>query len=756
MALISVAVARPGELFSYVNLEQRVRPDHLLRVLGTISVDRRSEVAKHVTYCRNCAALCGLEITEEGGTVTDIRGDRDHPISAGYFCIKGAATKAFHNGEDRLLNSMRRNAEGRFSPIGAELAMDEIHEKLIAIIAEHGVESVALYAGTGANCNALSVPMAKAWMDAIGSPYIFSSMTVDQSAKWVTAARMGVFATGKHRGPDVDVLMIVGSNPAASHGSFGLPPANAMKHVRSAKQAGMKLIVVDPRKTEIARAADIHVQLHPGQDATLFAGLIHMVLERNLADEVFCARFTMSRDRLRDAVDAFSPDYVAARTGVAIETLEQVVDMFTSARRKSAHSGTGPNMGPNSNLAEHMIETFTALCGGYRRAGDLLRNTGYYQGVPTREMVFPANRTWEGGAKLRTVDIGPIGGEYPTSRLPSEIIGNGDGKIRALIQVGGNLVKALPEPDRVIPVFRELELFVSVDTRETVTGRLAHYQIATSGHYEHYDMMAGLEYMAPATFVQMAKPLLQRPEGVIEDWEFFHGLARRMGKTLHMRRPYYGLAHRDIPGPEIAVIDDTKAEDLIRWLVDTGIGSYDELEKHPHGQSFKEAETIIEPAADDDGARLDLCPEDVEAELRVVRRTEDEVPGYPYRLIPRRLIEVMNSAYTGASQTRRRYPTNPIFMNEQDMGRLNVSDGGAVRLTSPTGGVVIGRVRKDLGLQPGVISMCHGWGNPDLPGEQDPDAFSGRLVSLDKDLEFINFMPRQSAVPVDVQRHESA
>jgi anaerobic selenocysteine-containing dehydrogenase len=193
---------------------------------------------------------------------------------------------------------------------------------------------------------------------------------------------------------------------------------------------------------------------------------------------------------------------------------------------------------------------------------------------------------------------------------------------------------------------------------------------------------------------------------------------------------------------------------MIRWLTDAGRSNYDELKANPHGIHFKEAEAIVQAAEGDDGARLDLCPPDVEAEIRAVRQTQDEVAGFPYRLINRRLIEVMNSAYTQAAQTRRRYPTNPVFMNEEDMSRLGLSDGGAVKLTSRTGGVVVGRVRKDSGLQPGVISMCHGWGNPELAGEQDPDAFSGRLVSLDEDLETINFMPRQSSVPVQAQRYD--
>ncbi|MEJ7926203.1 molybdopterin-dependent oxidoreductase [Sphingobium sp. AN641] len=712
-------------------------------------------MATHTTYCRNCAASCGLVVTEEDGVIQDIRGDRNHPVSQGYFCIKGAATKDFHNGEDRLLSSTRRNADGTVENIDAETAMDEIHAKLDRIIAEHGIESVALYYGTGANCNVLSVPAAKAWMDAIGSPYLFSSMTVDQSSKWVTAGRMGMYLAGKHKIPDADVLMVIGSNPAASHACYGLPSPNPIKHVRDARKAGTKFIVVDPRKTELARSADLHLAVRPGQDPALFAGMIRIILEEGLEDKAFCARFTTSLDRLRAAVAPFTPDHVAARTGIDVDTLHEATRIFASAKRKSAVTGTGTAMALNSNLSEQLVEALNAICGGYRKAGDRVGNAGYFAGPAPGEGVLPPNRTWESGVRLRTVDIGPLGGEYPTSQLPAEVVGNEKGRIRALIHVGGNLVKALPEPDRTIPMLRELDLLVSLDVRDNVTSRMADYVIATSGHYEHHDFNLALEYMLPTTFAQIAEPFLQRPAGVIDDWEFFHGMARRMGKTMHMRRPAFGLAHRDIPGPELEITDQTTAEDMVRWLADAGRGSYDELQANPGGIHFTQAETVVQSAGEDNGARLDLCPPDVEAEIQAVYQAQDDVAGYPYRLIPRRLIEVMNSAYTQSGQTRRRFPTNPIYMNEQDMAGLGVSDGGTVKLTGRTGGVVIGRVRRDGGLQPGVISMCHGWGNPDVSGEADPDAFSGRLVSLDIDLETINFMPRQSSVPVQAQRYDA-
>jgi anaerobic selenocysteine-containing dehydrogenase len=716
----------------------------------------------HITYCRNCSATCGIEVTTEGERITNIRGVKEHPVSQGYFCIKGMATRDFHNGDDRMAASLRRTEGGAYETIDAEKAMDEIHERLSKIIAEHGPESVALYYGTGANGNVLSSAVPKAWMAAIGSPYVFSSMTVDQSAKFITAGRMGVFLSGKHRVESADVLMIIGSNPAASHGTYGLPSPNPIRHVRSARAKGTKFIVVDPRASELARSADLHLPVRPGQDPALFSGLIRIVIEEGLYDKGFCERFTTQFDQLRAAVESFTPDYVAERTGIDVATLHEAARMFATANKKSAMSGTGPNMALNSNLAEHLIEAFNAICGGYRSAGDVVRNMGYFGGATLasagggdiREGVSPPSRSWESGPRMRTVDIGQIAGEFPTSRLPLEIQGNEKGKIRALIQVGGNVLKALPEPQKTIPILEGLDLLVTLDLRQTVTGRISDYQIATANHYERHDFNIIYEYMFPGTFAQLAEAFMQPPPGVIEDWQFFRGLAKRMGKTIMMRKPLFAVAYKDIGGPELAITDEMNSEDLVRWIAGLGRSSYDELRSSAYGIYFEDAVAVVQPAVEDDGARLELCPPDIEAHIRAMRETEDNVAGYPFRLVPRRLIEVMNSAFTDAAQTRRRYGTNPIYMNENDMARLGLSDGGTVKLTSRTGGVVIGKVRKDKGLREGVISMCHAWGNPEVSGKEDEDAFSGRLVALDMDLETINFMPRQSSVPVQAQRFD--
>ena len=146
---------------------------------------------RHLTYCRICTVVCGLQVEMEDGQILAVHGDREHPVTGGYLCAKGRASAELHNGEDRLISSRRRSADGVVAVIDVESALDEISMRLRAIIDRWGPESVALYYGTGTNMNTLAHSAMKAWMAGLGSPYIFSSMTLDQSAKWVTTLLSG-------------------------------------------------------------------------------------------------------------------------------------------------------------------------------------------------------------------------------------------------------------------------------------------------------------------------------------------------------------------------------------------------------------------------------------------------------------------------------------------------------------------------------------------------------------------------------------
>lgn len=702
------------------------------------------------SFCRNCTGSCGLEFEVEDNRILAVQGDRDHPISGGYHCIKAPMSVDLLNGRyPRLLQSQQRSASGEFMPIAADRALDAIAARLQTLIATHGPRSVGLFYGTGAYFNGLGWPLMKAFVSELGSPNLFSTMTIDQSARWVSILRMGTLASGTPAPADVETLLIVGKNPLISHQLMGFyRPGKALRDFRD---RGGKMILVDPRATETSRHADLHLALKPGTDVALFAGLIRLILARNWHDAAFCQRFADGLDALRTEVEPYTPALVEAHCGIAPAQLLACAELFAQ-RRSLAVVGTGPCMGPHSNLAVHLIDALNVICGNFLRAGAPKRVASLLFPRTPVATVVPPNRTWERGVQCHSAPTGALFGELPSAALPDEILTPGPDRIRALIVLGGNPVTALGQPDKTLRAFADLELLVVIDPRMTETARMAHYVIAPTLQYERHDLTTVVDGGAgfSASFVQYTPPVVTPPPGTLHESDFFWGLAQRLGLQLTYKKMILGMDYRTTPGGH-AVDMQTPPDgaQLARWWCEGTALDFAGLAAAPSGVLGQDVATVQAPASDS-GHRLALCPTDVAAELRAVLQ-EQAPAAYPFRLIGRRLLETMNSLYREAEPTRRRYPVNYAYMHPLDLQALALTDGGRVRIRSAHGELVA-RPRADATLPRQVIAMAHQWGDPDAGGDPggSKGAFSGQLVSLEQDIEAINRMPRQTAIAVAV------
>lgn len=715
---------------------------------------------KAKSYCRNCGALCSMELTIEDGKLVGAIGDGSVSPYGGYMCPKGLASLDFHNGaEDRLLQSLRRDTAGRFVPIDAARALDEVAAKLSALVREHGPRSVAVYHGTGAYRSTLGGLLERAFVAALGTPNFFSTMTIDQSAKWVTAGRMGVMASGKPSTRDIDLAVIAGNNPVVSHQTFPFAAGESGAPGRSfaeAKARGARIIVIDPRRTETARYADLVIQPLPGHDAVLFAAIAHILLRDGTYNKEFCDRFTTQLDELRAAVAPFTPTLAAQRADVPLEQIELVAKWLGEARRPFVGSGSGPSMSIHSNLNDHMIETVNALVGGYRRAGDLVRNPGTLKPRATMETVMPATRSWEKGVKCRTVDIGTLYNELPSALLPQEIQSPGPDRIRALIVFGGNPVMALGDPDRAIPAFEALELLVTLDARLNETAQLSHYVIATSQHFERHDLSIPGDALYPEAFAQYAPPIVPKPAGTLHDWQFFWGVAARMGVPLTLKYWNYGLTYADIPeGLPLGIEAEPDPEAMVRYLCSGSAVSFEELRANPSGVRPQRDPVYVQPAPDN-GARLQLCPTDIAEELQGVLNEKPET-RFKYSLTVRRILEAMNSAYRDAPRTQKKYPVNWAFMNPADLLADGIEEGTVIEIESEAGRI-LGVAKADARLRRGIVSMTHLYGSlePSREPQRQRGSHTGRLSSLQQYLEPINFMPRFSGIPINVRKAAEA
>jgi anaerobic selenocysteine-containing dehydrogenase len=694
-----------------------------------------------------------MELTVEDNKIIDVIADGSVSPYGAYMCAKGRSSAEFHNGEGRLLQSLKRMPAGEFAPIKAPQALDEIAAKLSALLAQYGPRSIAVYYGTGAYRSVLGGQLQRAFLAAVGSPNQFSTMTIDQSAKWVTMGRMGTMASGKPAFADVDLAVIVGNNPVVSHQTYPFGPGESGapgKSFMEAKKRGLRMIVIDPRCSETARLADLVIQPLPGQDAVLFAALAHILLRDNTFNKAFTERFTSQMDALRDAVAPFTPEFAAQRADVPVEQIELAAKWMGESSRAFVGSGSGPSMSMHSNLNDHMIEVVNALLGGYRREGDLVRNPGTLNPRSFVEMAVSPTRSWERGAKCHTADIGQLFGEFPTALLPQEILTQGPDKIRALINFGGDPLMGLGDPAQALPAFQDLDLLVSLDARVNETGLQSHYIIAASLPFERHDVSTPGDGLYPVGFAQYAPPILEKPEGVIDDWEFFWGVAARMQIPLTLKYWAYGRDFNAIKeGLPLDMSRRPDPEEMVRFLCRNSTVEFDALKANPAGVRSNKEQRVF-AAEKDNGGRLELCPSDVAAELKAVL-LESPAHGFSHHLVCRRILEAMNSAYRDSSRTRKKYPVNWAYLNPQDMEERHIVDGQEIRLESEFGSVAA-LAKADAGLRRGVVSMTHMFGKPNSNAKplEQAGSYTGQLTSLQKYLEPINYMPRFSGVPINI------
>ena len=299
------------------------------------------------SFCRFCHAFCGILVDVDANRVVAVRGDADNPMSGGYTCIKGRSLADQHNGPHRLRSSQKRMPDGTFQAISSEQAIEEITEKLSTIVQRHGPRSVATYNGTYAHMNAVVLPIVRAWHRGIGSPSYYTASSIDQPGKQVAAIRHGVWQGGDQDFASSDVHLVVGANPLVSMwAGLKFPAYNPWKRLRDAQARGMKLVVIDPRRSELARRADLHLQVRPGEDPTLLAGIIHVIFAEGLYDGDFCDAYVQGIEGLREAVRDFTPEYVEERAQVPAALVERAARMFAAGPRGMATSGTGPSMAP--------------------------------------------------------------------------------------------------------------------------------------------------------------------------------------------------------------------------------------------------------------------------------------------------------------------------------------------------------------------------------------------------------------------------
>jgi anaerobic selenocysteine-containing dehydrogenase len=714
---------------------------------------------QHQTICRFCHALCDMLVAVEDGRVTRVVGSKDNPMFFGYTCKKGRSLPEQHYSPARLLHCGKLQDDGRHADIPSERAFDEIAAKLKQIIRDHGPRAIALYSGSQTASQFWTGNyLANSFFEQIGSPMIFGPGSIDQPGKPLALAMHGNWGGGAIEFHDSDSCLLIGTNTAISKLGF-IPLFNPEKRLRDEQARGLRLIVIDPRRSETAERADIHIQPIPGEDPTILAGIIRVLLEEKLHDAAFVEAEVEGLDSLRAAVAPFTPEYVSRRARIPAEQIIAAARLFAADRAGRAGCGTGPNMAARGTLTEYLTLVLNTLVGSWRRAGDLVANPGVLAPpIDWRAQALKRPEKASGyGTRLRVRGLGESAAGLPTSALAEEILLEGEGQVRALFNLGGNPMASWPDQKRTHAAMQTLELSVTCDRKMSVTARFSHYVIPPKLTFEvpnttrNHEMLPAYGLPSfPGPYAQYAPAIVAPPEGadVVEEWELFYGLAQRMGLQL------------DMLGQPVDMVNKPTTDDLLELA---SVGSripLSEVKAKPGGRLFLREELYVAPKAEGWGHRLDVGNAEMIDELTAVAAEpllshlgfEADEP-FPFRLVSRRMRDVYNSCGQEVEVLLASYRYNPAFMNPQDMEELGISDGDVVTISNEYA-TIRGIARAEEALRPGVVSMAHGWGG--APGDNEDPAVDGactsRLVDATRWFDPRSGIPVMSALPVRVTK----
>jgi formate dehydrogenase len=712
----------------------------------------------HTTFCRICESLCGLEVDVEDGRVVAVRGDEAHVATGGFSCPKGLRQHEIYSSPDRLLRPQRRVGD-RHEDATWDEAISEIGARVRKLRADHGPDSIAMYVGTAAGFGVLHPVFAQGFMTGLGSRSMYSSSTQDCANKFAVAREMYGFPFTQPF-PDLErtgCLVVVGANPVISKWSF-LQVPNPARALQAIEARGGRVYVVDPRRTETARAAGEHVFIRPDTDVFFYLSFLRELL-RGGVDEDRVGRHARGIEAIRALCEPWTPERTAEVTRIPAEKLREMVDAFRRASPGAAlYSSTGVNMGSNGSLAFWLQEVANLVSGNLDRPGGTLVGNGVIDFAAFGKKNGTLLRT----DRSRVGDFGSVNDAFPGGILADEILTPGDRQVRALFVTGGNPLITMPNAGRLREAFRKLELLVTLDIFRNETGSEAHWVLPCTSPLERPD----LPFIFPLMLGLQEKPYLQATEALIpppgevrDEATIYLDLCRASGVSLfgsRVAQAALGLLRRGggasrQPGLRQRVL-------LSAILRATGQGSFRALLRERHGrlrEPHRGGDFLGKRVVTDDGL-VDLAPPRLLEQAGKLESDFERERAHPDRLklVTRRSVTTHNS-WTHNIEPFARPGTNVLYMHPDDAARIGLADGALADVSTRVATVRL-PVKLLPDLMPGTVALPHGWGHQHATGLSVASRTSGVNVNLlaadgPDGIERVSGMAHLTGFPVDVR-----
>ncbi|HEX5715151.1 MAG TPA: molybdopterin-dependent oxidoreductase, partial [Thermoanaerobaculia bacterium] len=678
-------------------------------------------------------------------------------------CQKASRLDYYQNHADRLDAPLRRRPDGSFERISWETAIREIAEKLTAIRDTHGGRALAYYGGGGQG-NHLGGVYGHGLVEAMRTRYHYSALAQEKTGDfWVNGRLFGRQTCHTSEAvEEAEVVVVIGANPWQAH---GIRNARTTLH-EIAKDPARTLIVIDPRRTETAAMADIHLPVRPGTDAFLLAAILATLVREGGEDREFLDARTTGFEAVRAALLEVPVEAYAARSGVPVEDVVRVARRIAAAQSASVRVDLGLQQSLHSTLNSYLEKLLSLLPGHFGRPGCNALHTFLMPLIGHSEEPVPDSGAHARGSWTTTVTSLPeIGKLFPPNVLPAEIDTDHPGRIRGLVVDSANPALSGADTQAYRAAFSRLELLVVIDVALTETAQHAHYVLPAASQLEKWETtFFNLEF--PTQVAHLRRPVFAPRPGTLPEPEIYRRLLVAMGElpaggfpllrqvarldrrwprlrlfpaalaaTLRLRpklRRYatfvlYDTLGKALPHGSAAMAPLWGAaqmyarrhagavrrtglagegadlgEALFARLLDSPSGAF--LSTHRHEDTWK----LVRHA--DGRIHLEI-PEMLEAlrALAVEAEADDAAADFPMVLIAgERRSYNANQIYRDA-RWRKNDPEGALHIHPEDARQLGLADGARAICESSRARIEVRVALKDS-LQPGVVTLPHGYG----------------------------------------------
>ncbi len=471
----------------------------------------------HPTACILCECNCGIEVQlggEDGRHITKVRGDKRHPSSRGYACEKPSRLDFYQNDASRLTRPMRRRADGRFEEIDWETAIREVAERFCEIRDSRGGESIFYYGGGGQG-NHLPGAYSRSLRSVLGSRYRSNALAQEKTGEaWVAGQMLGTFTRADFETCEVGVFL--GKNPWFSH---GLPRARVTLRAL-ARDPARSLIVIDPRRTETAELADIHLRVKPAGDAWLLAAMFAVLVQEDRLAEDWLERHSEGLDVVRPHFETLPIGDYCREAGVEEGLVRRAARRIADAKSAAFFEDLGVQMNRHSTMVSYLHRLIAYGTGNYGRQGAAYP-------VSSLQPLLSAS-TVDKDYRTPVTQSRIINGLVACNRIPEEILTDHPKRLRAMFVEAANPVHSLADSARMREAFEALEFLVVVDVAMTETARLADYVLPVATQVEKAEATF-FNFEFPENYFHLRRAILEPPAGLFSEAELHARLVEAMG-----------------------------------------------------------------------------------------------------------------------------------------------------------------------------------------------------------------------------------